>query len=59
MDSDIQRNREEELYFFSSSEPDDDLIPPAQGETANLAIYSLKKSSRKYLEFLRGSSSSI
>ena len=42
MERDIQRNREDEQYFFSSSEPDNEWIPPAQGETVNLAIYSLK-----------------
>ena len=43
MERDIQGSREEELYFFSSSEPDNEWIPPTQGETINLAIYSLKK----------------
>ena len=43
MERDDQRNREEELYFFSASEPEDEWIPPAQGETVHLAMYSLKK----------------
>jgi hypothetical protein len=42
MERDNQRSRDEELYFFSASEPDSEWIPPAQGETVNLAKYSLK-----------------
>ena len=47
MDRDIQGSREEELIFFSSSEPDSEWIPPTQGETLNLAIYSLKNAFKK------------
>jgi hypothetical protein len=43
MESDIHSNREEKTLIFSSSAPDDEWIPPTQGETVHLAMYSLKK----------------
>jgi hypothetical protein len=49
MERDNQKNREEELYFFSSSETDNEWIPPAQGETVNLAVYSLKKAFKEVI----------
>jgi hypothetical protein len=49
MERDNQRNRGEELYFFSSSESENEWIPPAPGETLNLAKYSLKNAFKEVI----------